>query len=379
MVRARGALAVKPTPEQRLAIDTPGARVAVAAGAGSGKTTMLVQAIWEDLDVHGVAPEDLLAASYNRSAAAHLAARLQRKVAAERGPARAALDLSAGWVGTLHALCARVVREQPFAARVDPGFVEIDEAEAAALFDAALDEALETTDDPGFAELLTHATGAGPVREAIRQAHARLRTAGMERPRLGLPDPQPDLAPLVGRLETAARALAESRLARDDHRAEAAAARRMIAAPDERPSRAPKGSKNCAHALRPLVEEFNEAAEDLFAARWAGWADAQLAGFAVALAATADAYEARKRRAGALDFEDLELAARRVLRAGLGPRLSRVYVDEFQDANPLQDELVTLLGAERTMVVGDASQAVYGFRHSDPTRFLERVRADAAV
>ncbi|HJZ61394.1 MAG TPA: 3'-5' exonuclease, partial [Miltoncostaeaceae bacterium] len=90
-------------------------------------------------------------------------------------------------------------------------------------------------------------------------------------------------------------------------------------------------------------------------------------------------YEDRKRRAGALDFEDLELAARSVLRKGLGPRLRRVYVDEFQDANPLQDELVTLLAADRTVVVGDAAQAIYGFRHADPTRFLERVRGDAAA
>src|SRR5262249_57080301 len=124
---------------------------------------------------------------------------------------------------------------------VDPGFVEIDEVEASALFDAALDEAIERTDDDGFAELLTHASGPGPVRDAIRSAHARLRTAGMRRPRIGPPDPQPDQAPLVARLGAAISVVEASSLTRPDHLAAVEAARRMISEPDERPAPPPRG------------------------------------------------------------------------------------------------------------------------------------------
>src|SRR5205814_2163852 len=56
----------------------------------------------------------------------------------------------------------------------------------------------------------------------------------------------------------------------------------------------------------------------------------------------------------------------------------RVYVDEYQDVNPLQDEILDLLGAERTMVVGDGAQSIYGFRHADPARFLIRAGAPGA-
>ena len=54
-------------------------------------------------------------------------------------------------------------------------------------------------------------------------------------------------------------------------------------------------------------------------------------------------------------------------------------MDEFQDANALQAELVDLLGAGRTVVVGDGCQAIYGFRHADATHFVSRVGDPPAV
>src|SRR5205823_12639050 len=92
-----------------------------------------------------------------------------------RGPQRASLDLSAGWVGTFHSLCARIVREHPFAAGIDPAFAELDETATAAIVEEALDEAIERCDHPGFLDLLTQAWGPKPVRDAARAAHEPLR------------------------------------------------------------------------------------------------------------------------------------------------------------------------------------------------------------
>ena len=60
-------------------------------------------------------------------------------------------------------------------------------------------------------------------------------------------------------------------------------------------------------------------------------------------------------------------------------RFRRVYVDEFQDANALQAEIVDLLAAERTVVVGDGCQAIYGFRHADVEHFMRRAGSPPEV
>ena len=66
-----------------------------------------------------------------------------------------------------------------------------------------------------------------------------------------------------------------------------------------------------------------------------------------------DRYEALKARAGALDFLDLLLRARDLVRrttpacaAASSARFTRIFVDEFQDTDPLQAELLLLLAAD---------------------------------
>ena len=102
------------------------------------------------------------------------------------------------------------------------------------------------------------------------------------------------------------------------------------------------------------------------------------------LRAFAAAYATAKRARSAVDFADLELVARDLLRdqpavaAALRERFARVMVDEFQDTNPLQLELLDLLGVEATFVVGDELQSIYGFRHADVEVFRSR-RAELAM
>ncbi len=92
-------------------------------------------------------------------------------------------------------------------------------------------------------------------------------------------------------------------------------------------------------------------------------------------------YAAAKRRESVVDFEDLQLAARDLLRddatvrAATQLRFRMVMVDEFQDTNRLQCELIDLVvHGEHTEVftVGDEFQSIYGFRHADLEVFRER-------
>ena len=93
-----------------------------------------------------------------------------------------------------------------------------------------------------------------------------------------------------------------------------------------------------------------------------------------------------RRRAGALDFLDLLLGARDLVRSnahvrsGFQARFKRIFVDEFQDTDPLQAEILLLLAAGdpnetnwravqpvrgRLFLVGDPKQSIYRFRRAD--------------
>ena len=102
-------------------------------------------------------------------------------------------------------------------------------------------------------------------------------------------------------------------------------------------------------------------------------------------------YEAFKRRAALLDFDDLLFTCREVLRAHplvratAAERFSRLLVDEFQDTDPVQAEIIFLLCGnadddcawhERSLepgdlfLVGDPKQAIYRFRGADLSTYL---------
>ena len=97
-------------------------------------------------------------------------------------------------------------------------------------------------------------------------------------------------------------------------------------------------------------------------------------------------YEALKQRAGVLDFLDLLLRARDLVRdatavrADFQRRFTHLFVDEFQDTDPLQAEILLLLAADdpagrdwravrpapgKLFIVGDPKQSIYRFRRAD--------------
>jgi ATP-dependent helicase/nuclease subunit A len=371
-------MAITPlTAEQEAALAAAASEpwLTVPAGAGSGKTTLMVEAVWRDLEHDGVPLEQIFVAAYNRAAAAHLITRLQTRFADAddgRGPARVGLDLSAAWVGTLHSLAGRIVREHPFAAGVDPEFGELDQTESTALMEQALDEAMHRAmEEPGFLDLVSNATSLRGLREATRHVYERLRAAGQEAPRIAIPDapgPSPTQVAELRRLVAEIDAHPKTKDAQRDVLAKTC---EMLLS-ERADAKAPRQSLSCAPDLKPLFGEFNDVAAEVHQAFLDRESREQLEAFGAHLVLFADRYAQLKRERGALDYEDLLLAARRVLRTDHPYRFVRAYVDEFQDANALQTEIAELLGAERTVVVGDGCQAIYGFRHADSSHFAER-------
>ncbi len=105
-------------------------------------------------------------------------------------------------------------------------------------------------------------------------------------------------------------------------------------------------------------------------------------------------YTQRKRALNGLDFADLEHYALRVLTKpaesgdGAGPsgtalglrdRYKHIFVDEYQDINPIQQAILDALSSgDNVFVVGDVKQSIYAFRGAEPTIFLQRLRASAS-
>jgi DNA helicase-2/ATP-dependent DNA helicase PcrA len=86
-----------------------------------------------------------------------------------------------------------------------------------------------------------------------------------------------------------------------------------------------------------------------------------------------DLYALRKREMAFCDYDDLLVYLQQLLlthedlRRRLAARYTYLMVDEYQDTNPIQADIVSLLGGEHhnVMVVGDDSQSIYSFRGAD--------------
>jgi ATP-dependent helicase/nuclease subunit A len=371
-----------PNPEQRAAIEAEG-RVFLSAGAGTGKTAVLVERFVRAVCDRGIDVGSILVITYTRKAAGELRARIRRELR-ERGRHDLARELDGAWIATIHGFCARLLRAYPFEAGLDPRFRELDGAQASVLAGEAFAEALDefcAREEPERLQLLaTYGTAA--LRRMLIGVYETLRSAGRELV-LELGERAP-LSERVDALRDASRCLAADAGATELQRANAAGMLDLLAgspSPDrllDLSAHKVRGSERTAsyEEARKVVEQ---SALDELAVRDRDLLQALLEGFA-------RAYDAAKRREGVLDFEDLQLNARDLLRSNEGIRerehlrFAAIMVDEFQDTNRLQCELIDLVaeGPARPELffVGDEFQSIYGFRHADVQVFRERRKSE---
>ncbi|MBA3384013.1 MAG: UvrD-helicase domain-containing protein [Actinobacteria bacterium] len=367
-----------PNPEQRTAIEAEG-RVFLSAGAGTGKTAVLVERFVRAVCDRGIDVGSILVITYTRKAAGELRARIRRELR-ERGRHDLARELDGAWIATIHGFCARLLRTYPFEAGLDPRFRELDGAQASVLAGEAFAEALDefcAREEPERLQLLaTYGTAA--LRRMLIGVYETLRSAGRELV-LELGERAP-LSERVEALRDASRCLAIDAGATELQRANAAGMLDVLAgspAPDrlvDLSAHKVRGSERTAsyEEARKVVEQ---SALDELAVRDRDLLQALLEGFA-------RAYDAAKRREGVLDFEDLQLNARDLLRSNERIRerehlrFAAIMVDEFQDTNRLQCELIDLVAdgpaKPELFFVGDEFQSIYGFRHADVQVFRER-------
>ncbi|MBL8132018.1 MAG: UvrD-helicase domain-containing protein [Anaerolineae bacterium] len=415
----------------------------VIAGAGSGKTLVLVERFLALLDADPQLPLNAIAAiTFTEKAAAEMRERVRAGIQARAngedafGSARWAARLAAmdsARIGTIHSLCAAILRANAAEAGVDPAFDVLDEIESRLLLEAAIDDALRDADAAetvGAAGALLAVYDGGGVRSALL--------------RLAASDPLPADEPAAlldawqrdwgrGALEVVARFrawLAGSAFAAWTHpipdgdkigdvwrtcvelliphpltpdteaphpltpsptRGEGEEARGLLEAIAgavvlKGGSAKAWGGDDVFKAAKAALTELRTAAKEALDAIGdpPGEIDKTAAALIERWAALAGRahreYLTAKAARGGLDFDDLERLTAHLLQDDevraryAGDEIRAVLVDEFQDTNATQWQIVRALTEGRPgalFVVGDPKQSIYAFRGADVTVFKD--------
>ncbi len=381
--------AIELTAEQAAAIERRSGRLLVAANAGSGKTTVLVERFVRSALHEGIAPDQILAITYTDKAAGELRARVRRRLL-ELGERRLAQDTESAWISTIHGLCTRILRTHAVAAGLDPQFTVLDGPETRFLRLAAFDSALAGLLADGRRDALDLVAAYSPdnLCALTLAAFDQLRSAGETHPRLPRPVVAFDIDALTGELHAAALAaqaeigpvasgktVAAGRVALE-HCVDLLGAPGVPSARGLERAKLPGSNVNALSGdacirYRSAYDAYAQAGRDTRAAAAMVLLDELLERFD-------DAFAAAKVAVSALDFDDLQIGARDLLRAapaiatGYAERFQRIMVDEFQDTSRLQLDVLDRLDRDDTFVVGDALQSIYGFRHASVALFMER-------
>ncbi len=391
----------------------------VEAGAGTGKTTLLMDRLKNVICDRGVPMESVVAITFTEKAAGELKSRLreelenleQRAVGEQRERVRRALrEMDRAAVSTIHSFCAALLRERPVEAGVDPGFRVADEVEADEIFEDAWEIWLHERMTPDNARLRpAFELGAGldSVKELAREFIRNRDTLSWSPETLPECDPADFLETMRGKLSALAE-LAERDLRDSEDRlaAEITKLKRWVESCEERlsagspasPSSAlgplelkAKGRGNAGNwsskqSLAQARELLATAAEEVERARGRLLHNA-VVGLTLELRGLVDIYQSAKRERGVLDFDDLLIGARNLLRDSDEARgyfkgkFEFILIDEFQDTDPLQAELAFFLAERRDsksdsweevklepgklFLVGDPKQSIYRFRRAD--------------
>ena len=395
----------------------------VEAAAGTGKTTALVRRIVGLVSAGAATLDRIVAVTFTEKAAGETKLQLRGEIETARATAttaqRAALDLAIehlelARIGTIHAFCGDLLHERPIEAGLDPLFEVMSEDEAQAFADEAFDRWFEAVlaDPPeGIRRLLRRRSERVVPREQLRGAMNDLREhrdfpTAWRRDGFARND---QIDAIVADLSTLGPLAAESSWPEDPLAKNLREVDRFIADVTRLEGVRGRDYDGMEAELRGLTRlrswrtrggratTFGDFTRDEVLARrdrakanldaFVRASDADLAPLLqAALREPIAGYEALKSRSGRLDFLDLLIKTRDLIRDNaavrneLQGRYTHFFVDEFQDTDPLQAEILLLLAADdpnamdwraarpvpgKLFLVGDPKQSIYRFRRAD--------------
>lgn len=384
--------------EQAQIVRSRARKIAVSAGAGTGKTRLLVARCLAELESGTSGIQSVAAITFTDNAAAELRERIRSSIGlyirkfGERGnlTADAPDKLSTASISTIHGLAARIMRENLSDTSFPTGFETADRNEADAFLDKAVIETILKLRKNGGAA--SEALG-----DLLKNEFFNLDTVvkniasivrGSSEKHLPRPLERPEIKPCS--VESVQKLLMEN-----DGVFRSAGARKRFedalgktSAPAPAPVRC-RNLKEAAEktagirALKSASEEEKLAAGEISdrAKSAADWLNAQLTDSYLAVAnEAAKRFSDIKIQNSVIDYEDLLENALKVLEtnpavlAGYQKLFRLIMVDEFQDTDSLQSKIINLLhggGKGTLIVVGDKRQSIYGFRGAEPELFGE--------
>lgn len=384
----------------------------VDAGAGTGKTTVLISRILGAVISGKSDLEHIVAITFTEKASGELKVRLRfeleealRRLDGEEWSRvrRALAEIERAQVGTIHSFCAMLLRERPVEARIDPGFEVLDELGAHLLMERAWEEwvGIELERGPAiFEELLRggmnleEIQGVGKFLLDHRDLRHFFPSPVSEEMEEFLKLLKEDVEKLAG-LEPSCKEPADRALAQIRHLQKGLEG---LSAQGSRELREfllsglslqtnAGNQKNwqpreeLAEVKRLFGEIRNEQDRLASAIR-----HNQAAALLEWLAGYIEHYEQKKKARGYLDFFDLLFRCRELLknnkqvRGYFQSRFDYILVDEFQDTDPLQIEILFFLAEKspragdwqeaelkpgKLFLVGDPKQSIYRFRRAD--------------
>lgn len=421
----------KLTPEQQAAINSRG-KVIVSASAGSGKTFVMIRKLC-DLIEQGGDLDNILAVTFTKKAAVQMKEKLRKglisRLASAEDDKRARIKeqlnkIPSADISTIHSFCAHLVRTYFYSLDVDSAFGIIagDDAQAIKLKFRAMDnlfDALYDSDDKDFKLVLSclkKKRSDDSVKALVFEAYNAVRNVadygdmlqslsqiyteeGFQKVceaycgeisdrcaqlRASVEDFAKNFCPASGGDKYAV-IFDEMRSALD-----CAADCRDLFAPlpplstTRRPAAAEGDEENVQAFVnfRTRLKKKYDGLKADFGTREEEYAAFMQSGaLAVAFGNLVMAFDAEytavKRDEGMLDYNDLEHLTLRLLkddgiRAQINAKYKYVFVDEYQDVNPVQERILTQVGAGDVFTVGDVKQAIYGFRGSKSVFFSQK-------
>ncbi len=400
------------TDAQRRAITTLGKSLCITAGAGSGKTTVLVERYLHLIDTGGMGLSEIVAITFTEKAAKQMKEKIREKIRercvrcqdrTERHRwEQRSREVGAAWIHTIHGFCTRLLKEHPVEAAIDPHFTTLDETESVILNHRTIsdfvDARLNQDADP-MVRLLS-AYGLANTKEMLAEL-LRLREAVWYWVPVYLETSDRDLlAPLRARAAAELQSLVDTLRPFSGPEPSDKIEQLRRAALDLFPSGSLAPDRLAELADMNLrggskkhwgPDQLGEVKEALKALRKAAAETLPLyddARVGVELALLRDllgefqllAIHCSEAKAshGLVDFDDLLILARDLLVASPSvrdqcrTRFKTILIDELQDTDPLQMEIVQLIcGDDQVPIfaVGDAKQSIYRFRGADVSVF----------
>lgn len=366
-------------------IDSENKRILVSASAGSGKTTVMIERIATLLRDKKCGLGEMLVCTFTKSAASDMRAKLYCKLSA-MGLKSMLSELVRADISTIDSFCQKTVKRYFFELGIDPEFEVSDEEESKIMLGEAIKTVVENNAEyKEVSELMSGRSGY-VFFDTLKKVCDDMRTKGDTDKTFCYDE---NVSQKIEKYFNRKKERLKERILHIQSGGCGEVAEIFLKALDNETS-LPRISTSklgmeqevCVNLLKTDVKAFLSEVGDYkrTVKQESGFIDVIYDAARDVLNEYGDA----KKKACKLDFADLEVLMLKLLHTPVAEQLRKkykyIFVDEYQDINPLQEQLITLLSGDSNLfMVGDLKQSIYAFRGCEPRIFKAKYESYKAT